>query len=346
MTRAHSDAPIRGGDGDSPRSVVPGLVSIILVNRNGGPWIDSICPAIERQTYSDHEVIVVDNDSTDDSVSRIRARLPRVSVIELHRNTGFSAALNSGIRAARGEFILSLNFDVTLEPTFIGVLAATLRQYTDVGWAAGALRRLTPAGPVDEIDCNGHYFLPSRYVYGCDPARHRPADYPNEADVFGASACAAMYRRSMLEALAIHGQVFDEDLFAYFEDVDLDWRAQQAGYRCLFVPSAIGAHARGGGGHADRPEGAALILSNRFLVMLKNDEVRDIWKDLSPIVRRTLADVRSSVRRKQTKALWLAAGRVVRLAPRMWSKRRLIRRMRRGDHSPVSRFRMQTTFLG
>jgi hypothetical protein len=321
------------------------LVSIILVNRDSGDLVDLVFPSIAKQTYHPLEVVVVDNGSTDDSLARVRRSHPASRIIELGRNTGFSHALNVGIRESAGEYVLSLNFDVVLEPDFVTELVAVLRQRLDVGWVAGAMRKLARDGVLDSIDCNGHYLLPSRYVYGYLPAHPEVSFYDTPREVFGASACGALYRRSMLESLAHDGQVFDEDLFAYFEDVDLDWRAQQRGYKCVFTPAAKGAHMRGGTGLIQRPEVSALLLANRLLVMVKNDDLVDIARDLSPIIRRTLLDLAMHVRR-HPRSILLAAARLVRLAPRMLRKRRAIRQARVRAVSPVRAFRLETRFLG
>jgi GT2 family glycosyltransferase len=325
--------------------MTPELVSVILVNRNAGELVDLVFPTVLRQSYPKLEVLVIDNGSDDDSVARIEQRYRDVRIVALGRNAGFSHALNAGIGLSNGEYVLSLNFDVVLEPDFVAVLVEALQRHPGVGYVAGAMRRLTKDGIVDAIDCNGHYLLPSRYCYGYDPDHPQPSDYDTPREVFGASACAALYRRRMLESIALDGEIFDEDLFAYFEDVDLDWRAQQLGFRCLFVPAARGAHMRGGTGLMQRPEVAALMLANRFLVMLKNDEVCDVLRDASPIARRTLADLRVHAR-QHPRSIFLAISRIFRLAPRMLRKRREIRRARRPHVYPLRQFRLPTRFLG
>lgn len=321
------------------------LVTAVLVNLNCGPLLDLIFPSIAAQTHVALEVLVIDNGSVDGSCERIERDHPQVKVFRLGRNTGFSHALNVGIREARGSYILSLNFDVTLEPEFVAALLDALERHPQAGWAAGFLRKLSPQGILDSIDCNGHYWLPSRYCYGYDPAHPEPRFYDAEREVFGASACAALYRTRMLHNLALDGEIFDEDLFAYFEDVDLDWRAQLRGYRCIFTPSARGAHMRGGTGLSRRPEIAALLLANRFLVMLKNDELRDVLSDWSPILRRTIQDVTAHYR-AHPRSLANALSRIIRLAPRMLRKRRALKRGRVTTRDYISSLRLKTDFLG
>lgn len=321
------------------------LVSIILVNFDCGRFIELIFPCILRQIYSNWELLVMDNGSIDGSCEQIEKEYPQARVIRLGTNTGFSHALNEGIRLSQGDYVLSLNFDVILEPSFLSELVLALERKPEAGWAAGFLRKLLPEGVMDSIDCNGHYWLPSRYCYGNDPAHPEPDFYDKETYVFGASACAALYKRSMLLELSIDGQIFDEELFAYFEDVDLDWRAQQRGYKCIFTPKARGAHMRGGTRLIHRPEIAALYLSNRFLIMIKNDEWRDFLKDFFPIFRRTLRDVYFYFRRAP-RSLGLAAWRILRLAPRMIKKRRKIKQSRSASREYIASLRLKTNFLG
>lgn len=308
----------RGGEGNP-------LVSVLMVNYNCGRFFDLVFPSLFGQTYENFEVIVVDNGSTDGSVDRIRNEYSSARVIELGANTGFSHANNVGIREARGELILTLNFDVVLEKDFLKELVSAIQTDPRVGWAAGYVLKLATYGLTGEIDCSGHYMTRSRYAHGFDLSKpFNLDDYSTPAYVFGASACAALYRRAMLEDIAVDGEVFDEDFFAYFEDVDLDWRAQQRGWKCRYTPLALGYHMRGGTGLIKRPEVAALELSNRFLMMIKNDTPSLLLRDLYPIFTRTIRDFLEHLE-KNPRAIPIAVARVARHALKMWKKRRIIR---------------------
>jgi GT2 family glycosyltransferase len=319
-------------------------VSAVLVDLDCGHLVDYVFPSLAAQSYRDLEIVVVDNGSRDGSPARIRRDWPATRIVPLGANTGFSRALNEGIRRTAGELVLSLNFDVVLEPDFVGALVAALDRHPEAGWAGGALRRLGPGGVADAIDCYGHWLLRSRYAYGCDPDRPAPAAYADETYVFGASACGALYRRRMLEDIAVDGEVFDEDLFAYFEDVDVDWRAQQRGWRCVFTPAARGAHMRGGTGLHQRPEYAALAPANRVLTMVKNDDLGAVLRDLGPIALRTARDAAMLARRPP--ALRLALARIIRLVPRMLDKRRRIRARRTVSPAYLNGLRLSSSFLG
>jgi hypothetical protein len=208
------------------------------------------------------------------------------------------------------------------------------------------MRQLGPSGPIEAIDCNGHYMLRSRYCYGYDPDRPALNAYASVAEVFGASGCAAMYRGTCSTRSRLTARSSTKTCSRTSKTSTSTGAPQHAGYRCLFVPAAKGAHVRGGTGLSGRPEVAALLLSNRFLVMAKNDNVSDVWRDLGPIARRTFADIKDHVARGQSRALWLALGECCDCPPRMLSKRYVINQRRAAGDSPVRRVRMRSEFLG
>jgi GT2 family glycosyltransferase len=305
------------------------LVSVIVVSYNAMRFIDPLFESLRGQTYRPVELLLFDNGSVDGSVDYVRKRYDEVSIYEMGRNAGFSLANNEGIRKAKGDYILTLNMDVVLEHDFILELVNAIETDPRVGWVAGKMLKLTTKGAKsDEIDCLGHHMARFRYATETDySAPFRWEDYASPRRVFGASACAALYRRGMLEDVALNGEFFDEDFFAFFEDVDLDWRAQQRGWVCLFTPRAVGYHLRGGSGLAATPAIAACLLSNRFLMLVKNDELVHVVQDIWPIARRALRDLVVCLR-DNPRALPLAIARGFSLLPRMVRKRRAIRRRR------------------
>jgi GT2 family glycosyltransferase len=131
----------------------------------------------------------------------------------------------------------------------------------------------------------------------------------------------------MLEDIALCGEYFDEDFFAYFEDVDLDWRAQQRGWKCIYTPYAVGYHVRYGSDLIKNPSIAACLLSNRLFLMIKNDMCSAVAQDFRPIVRRTLQDYGYYIS-KNPLAVAIALWRLIRFAPKMFRKRFIIGRRR------------------
>jgi glycosyltransferase involved in cell wall biosynthesis/GT2 family glycosyltransferase len=303
--------------------LVPGLVSVVLVNWNGLHLLEKFMPSLAAQTYQALEIFMVDNGSTDGSFQWVCANYPHVKIIELGRNRGFSVPNNIAIRQSRGEYVLTLNTDMLVEPDFIERLVKAVEVDPSAGWAAPRLQGLTrDFQKTQAIDCFGHHMTTTRFAREADCSVPFSWDYYNVPRyVFGASACGALFRRSMLEDVALDGEYFDEDFFAYFEDVDLDWRAQLRGWRCLYVPDAVGYHIRGGTGLKSRtPSIAACEYSNRYLMMIKNDLFTHILQDIRPVVAKSYR-MTVDYLRNNPKALVIGLFRVARLAPKMCLKR-------------------------
>ena len=218
-------------------------VSIIIPNWNGLALLRPCLDALRRQSYRDYRVIVVDNASSDASVSVLHREYPEVQVIPLATNRGYSGGSNAGIRAARGEILVMLNNDTEAHPRWLEELIDALDRHPEAGSAASRMmihdqpNLLHSAG--DIYRANG---IPDsrgvRQPYG--------SPFDQEGYVFGGCGGAVAYRRKMLDAIGL----FEERFFMYCEDVDLNWRAQLAGWRCVYAPKAVVYHhlsATGGG---------------------------------------------------------------------------------------------------
>lgn len=236
------------------------MIDIIIPNYNGAALLPVCLDALRRQTRQDFQILVVDDASTDDSVALLRRHYPEVQILQLTRNSGLAKAINQAITKTHDEYVVLLNNDTEAESRWLAELVGALEQQPEYAFAASKLRlydrrdMLHSAG--DGYAINGVPF--NRGVWEIDRGQ-----YDSSVDVFGPCAGAAAYRRAALEQLAIDGRVFDEDLFMYCEDVDLNIRARLAGYRTIFVPSAIVYHmlsATGGGALASYYCGRNFIL--------------------------------------------------------------------------------------
>jgi GT2 family glycosyltransferase len=206
------------------------LVSVIIPNWNGERFIKECLLSVYGQTYSPLEVILIDNGSTDKSLDIVREDFPEVVLLKNQTNLGFSKAVNQGIEKAKGKFILLLNNDVTLQPEFVSVTVKAISSADDVGSVSGKL--LIPAdGGADVIDSTGHLIFRNRLAIDRGDGEKDLGQYDSAEEVFGACAAASLYRRAMLDDVAVNGEYFDLSFFAFLEDVDLNWRAQLRGWK-------------------------------------------------------------------------------------------------------------------
>ncbi len=305
--------------------VVPGLVSAVVVNWNGGEYLRACLSSLKAQTYPDLECVLVDNASTDGSADLVEREFPWVRVVRNARNRGYASAMNRGIREGRGEFILALNFDVVLAPEFVARLVEALRAFSRAGSASGRLYRAdSPA----LLDSAGHEAYRPRLFRNRGYMEPDSPLFQVGTEVFGAPGAAALYRREMLEDVALDGEYFDEDLFAFFEDVDLDWRARLRGWTSVYVPEAVGWHERGGTGRRRNDLVEELNFANRVLVVMKNDSPSRLARNL-PAFLLTLALKAAELALARPRVLARAAARILRLAPRILEKRRKVQAGRR-----------------
>lgn len=244
------------------------LISIILVNWNGANDLPRCLDSIFRQTYRSIEVIVVDNGSTDDSLDLLR-KYPDLILLRNETNRGFSMANNQAIARAGGDWIFLLNVDAWMAPDCLQRLMERVLQEETIGSAAPKVYR----GQGRTLDSTGILLQRERFSpadRGENQVDSGQFDGPDQEDIFGPSAAAALYRREALGESAQGREVFDEDFFAYYEDVDLAWRLRLLGWRSVYVPSAVCWHERKGpSGKPDWMRRRAY--SNRYFCYLKNE---------------------------------------------------------------------------
>jgi GT2 family glycosyltransferase len=254
--------------------------TVSIVTYHSAAYILDCLRSVFEQTLPPEEVFVIDNASEDGSADLVaRSFGSQVKLIRSARNTGFSAPHNLAIRSSKSKYILILNPDTRLESGFLEHLTLLLETWPGLGSATGKLRRMPQDfSPITEeaayvLDSTGMYFLPNQRHADRGAGQPDIGQYENQQLVFGTTAAAGFYRRSMLEDIAIQGEFFDEGFFVYREDVDLAWRSILYGWSCGYEPKAIGYHVRFG-----IPERRHLLPSevnyhsvkNRFLLRVKN----------------------------------------------------------------------------
>ena len=206
--------------------------TIVIPNLNGAGWLRDSIESIWAQTEQDFELIVVDNASTDESLAIARSYVgrERYTLIENDHNTGFSAAVNQGIRAAKGEYVVMFNNDAFAEPDWLAELIAAAEQDERIFAVQSLMIRHFERDIADDA---GDYV--TLFGWACKRGDGFPwRRYQKPQRIFSACGGASLYRKKILDEIGW----FDELFFAYFEDVDLSWRANSLGYKNWYCPSA------------------------------------------------------------------------------------------------------------
>lgn len=236
--------------------------TVVIPNLNGAGWLRDSIESIWAQTEQELELIVVDNGSTDESLAIARSYLgrPRYQLIENGRNTGFSHAVNQGIRAAKGEFVALFNNDAFAEPDWLANLIAAARADERIFAVSSLMLRHYEPELADDA---GDYVTILGFACKRGDGR-RASRYQKPCRVFSACGGAALYRKAILDEIGL----FDELFFAYFEDVDISWRANSLGYKNVYCPTARCRHICGATTGAVRYNPFKSVQSGRNSILL------------------------------------------------------------------------------
>jgi GT2 family glycosyltransferase len=215
---------------------------VVIPNWNGAPGLPACLDGLLAQTKPEN-IIVVDNASIDNSVTMLARQYPEVVLLKNHKNKGFAGGVNTGIKFAlenHANYIALINNDAVAAKDWVKVLAEYLDNNSEVGIATSKI--IDSDG--GKLDSTGEQYT----VWGLPFPRGRgeaaSKKYDNDTQIFGASGGASLYRVKMLNEIGL----FDEDFFAYYEDVDLSFRAQLAGWKIAYVPGAVVHHQIGATG--------------------------------------------------------------------------------------------------
>jgi GT2 family glycosyltransferase len=236
------------------------MIDLIIPNYNGTAWLPACLESLRRQTRRDFETTVVDDGSTDGSLALLASQYPECRVLALSRNRGLAAAVNAGLRATHQDVVVLLNNDTEADPHWLEQLVGALERFPQFAFAASKLRLFEPR---DRLHSAGDFYRVDGVPGNRGVWERDSGQYDAVEEVFGPCAGAAAYRRAALDVLSVGGQVFDEDLVMYCEDVDLNLRARLHGLRTIYVPRAVVYHrlsATGGGSLASYYCGRNFVL--------------------------------------------------------------------------------------
>jgi len=316
------------------------LVSVTLVTYNSGRFIKRCLESVLEQKYPNLDIIIVDNASTDGTVDLLEPFSDRCRIYYNDRNIGFAAAQNQAISLSSAEWVLTLNPDVLLLPNFIQNLVDAGNVDPKVGTVCGKLLSILATFDLPEeqlVDSTGIYFTPMLRHLDRGSQEVDRGHYLNFEYVFGATAAAALYRRSMIDDISIANEFFDGDFFVYREDADVAWRAQLLGWRCLYTPLARGYHVRNvlpGNRRALPPEINMHSVKNRFLMRIKNMTPELYRQNWLSITTRDLVVLGACLLREQTSLKAFAY--LIKNWRHVWAKRQEIMKRRKAKDDYIS----------
>lgn len=209
--------------------------TVVIPNYNGKMFLRECLCSVLKQTEEEYDVLVVDNASTDGSISIMEEEFPHIQTILLKENTGFSNAVNLGIKEAKTKYVLLLNNDTVVAPDFIKSLSDTMEKDEKV-FSVSA--KMIDMRNQNVLDGAGDLYSALGWAYARGKGKPRDS-FDKEERIFSSCAGAAIYRKKILDEIGL----FDVKHFAYLEDMDLGYRAGIYGYKNIFQPKAIVYHA-------------------------------------------------------------------------------------------------------
>lgn len=248
-------------------------ISVIVINWNGERFLDKCLAALRAQTCAPHQIILVDNGSSDRSLAIVGTKYPEVVVVPLNENTGFAGGANRGAAAATGEWLVFLNNDAFAEPDWLAHIADGIRRFPE--YASFSSCQISDSDP-GVLDGAGDIYHCSGMAWRRGNNQRVAEQWRTEAEIFGPCAAAGAYRASVFNACG----GFDEDYFCYFEDVDLAFRMRLRGFRSGYLPLARVRHV--GSGTKGRRSDFSRYYGHRNLVWtyLKNMPAGLFWRYL------------------------------------------------------------------
>lgn len=239
-------------------------VSIIIVNWNGLAHLPDCLDSLAAQTFRDFEVVLVDNGSTDKSVSFVEKHYSWVNVIVLPENTGFASGNNCGLEHSVGDYIVTLNNDTRAEADWLETLVRVADAHPLAGMVGSRICSFSDPDIIDSVGMGICADGMSRGFYRNQ--RWSDLDMAEVEEILFPSACAALYKRAMIEETGF----FDDDFFAYAEDSDLGLRGRLAGWEAVLATGAVVCHKYSQTSGSLSPFKVHLVERNHYWVALKN----------------------------------------------------------------------------
>ncbi len=291
-------------------------LDIVIPNFNGKVFLKDCLASLQRQSFQDFRVIIVDNGSTDGSLELLRQDYPDVELIAWEDNRGFSVAVNAGIERSSAPLVFLLNNDTELDLQCLAELVRMAEEKPEYDFFAAKMLNYHDHS---RLDGAGEAFLRGGVGYRLGTMEHDAPCYSTPRQVFGACAGAALYRREFFVDLGS----FDEDFFAYLEDVDLNLRANSRGRKCWYVPEARVYHIGSATtGSKINPFTVRLSTRNNFCILIKNYPFILLFRFAPAICVYQFFWICFVLKKRQFPAYCSGVAGFLKILPRMLAKRK------------------------
>ncbi len=305
-------------------------IEIIIPNWNGKGMLENCLLSLQRQTYSNFRVIVVDNGSSDGSIAMLETSFSEVKIKKLAFNTGFSVAVNRGIQASAAPWLLLLNNDMEVAEDCLEKLCQAIEQYPQFHVFALKMMNYYQRRFIDGA---GDAVLRGGVGYRIGTMEQDSEEYQKDRESFGACAGAALYSKIFFDRVGL----FDADFFAYLEDVDLNMRARRHGLRCMFIAGAKVYHiGSASSGSKINPLTIRLSTRNNIHVIIKNYPLRLFLRFLPAIIIYQLAWLLLCLKKGMLFPYLAGLGQGLRFFFHFYQKRRVLKKC--GDLLPPDVF--------
>ncbi len=318
------------------------LVSVNILTYNAQDLIEPCLESVLEQTYSNLEILIVDNASTDKTLEKIKNF--KIRIIENKQNLGFSVGHNIGIRESKGDYVLCLNQDVILDKDFVKYVVEAIEKDQKIGSIQGKLYKQDKT-----LDTTGLLVFKNRRFVNRGQGEEDKGQYDKTEEIFGVDGAAPLYRREALEDVKINNEYFDEDFFIFKEDVDLAWRMRLSGWKAIYEPRVTGYHLRGAGERAvknylaiasARKQISQLAkfysFKNQRLMQIKNEIPALFFCDFHRIIMKEIAAWLYVLVFERYG--WKAIKELFKQVPKAWQKRKIIMACRKVGASEIKKW--------
>ncbi|MCW4034306.1 MAG: glycosyltransferase family 2 protein [Candidatus Bathyarchaeota archaeon] len=307
------------------------FVSAVIVNFNGQDYLRQCLDTILNTTYSNFEVVIVDNASTDQSLAEIESFVSdsRIKVVKNQQNVGHAKGCNVGAKVAKGDYLVFLDSDIEFEQkSWLSELVNVMENDPTVGIAQAKIVLAQNKQKLEYVCLNLDALGSWSATYGFDQSM-----FKTDFELMAASSGCCIIRKQVFDQIG----GFDDDYFIYDDDTDLSFRVRLLGYRVMFVSSSVVVHR---GGVLRGVSGMMLFHSskNRFYTLLKNYELKNVWWRFPLLTFFTLmvsATFFVTKQHQEAKASLKGVINPVAELPKIWKKRLTVQRNRRVTDSEL-----------